>query len=136
VEALFRTLIPDAGASPWQATRIEPPGLLHTLSQNFADALAGLNDRSHELNKDHGSTVPYKELAERWLPATPWPRDQDIDGLIGRLLGDAVEAEAARRQRHDLYCWFGPLLLDEPLEDGRKTMRDVLGMSGPKGRAK
>jgi hypothetical protein len=136
VEALFQTLIPQADASPWQATRIEPPGSLHTLKQNFADALAGLHDRSYEGDKDHPDTVPYEEVAARWLTTTPWPRGQDIDGLVGRLLWDAGEAQEARIKRHGLYCWFGPIILDESLEDGRMTMRDVIRTRSQKRRAK
>jgi hypothetical protein len=51
-------------------------------------------------------------------------------------LWDAGEAQEARIKGRLLYCWFGPIILDELLEDGRMTMRDVIRTRSQKRRAK
>lgn len=126
VVALFEVLRPDQRGSPWQATRFESPGELYSLSPEFVEGLAHLRDLSSAADSEHPTTAPYREVASRWLRAFLWEQDEDLDALVGRLLRDADEAHASRTRHIGLYCWFGPLVLDELLEDGRMTMRDVL----------
>ncbi len=141
----FERQVPDPIASVealcWLLTSREPASLaaigsdgagsLYALSDAFLQALARIYDESiTDIDIDHPVTRPYREVAERWLASTPWRRGQTIDGLIGRLLGDVAEAVRARDRKIGLYCWSGPLILDEVLEDGRLTMRDLLHMRG------
>jgi len=125
VEALCSVLVP-AAPSPWAATSVQPPGVLYTCADEFVGALVALQQASIQPDPDHPSLAPYRAAASRWQVSTPWPGGGAVDALVGRLIGDVEEAVHARRRKRGLYCWFGPLVLDET-EDGL-TGRRILEM--------
>src|SRR5207253_2130445 len=113
------------------ATASDGASTLYTLSEASLQGLARIYDESIiDIDREHPVTRPYRQIAERWLVSMQWRVGQTVDGLIGRLLGDVQEAVRARDRKLGLYCWSGPLILDEVLEDGRVTMRELLRMRG------
>lgn len=121
IEGLFRILVSDPDATPWEATMTAGKGRLSTLSGPFVDALVDLNKVGRErdaavrakgrrLTDQQAEWVlqPELEVASKWIERGDWPPEATTLGVASHFVAWGGWARTARDRGQRLFCWFGP----------------------------